>query len=53
MGCYIFKLLGTGYEVCYLIKIKFVAGKDEIWCMILKALSEVFETIDGGVYAKF
>ena len=40
MGCYILKLLGTGYEVCYLIKIKFVAGKDEIWFMILKALSE-------------
>ena len=40
LGCYILKLLGKGYEICYLIKIKLVAGKDEIWFMIFKALSE-------------
>ena len=54
MGCYILKLLGTGYEVCYLIKIKFVAGKDEIWFVFFRALSEksLKVLLGGGVYAK-
>ena len=54
MGCYILKLLGKGYEICYLIKIKLFAGKDEIWFMIFKALSEKsFKVLlGGGVYAK-
>ena len=54
MGCYILKLLGTGYEVCYLIKIKSVAGKDEIWFMILKALSEKsLKLLMGGYMLNF
>ena len=55
LGCYILKLLGKGYEICYLIKIKLVAGKDEIWFMIFKALSEksLKVLLGGGVYTKF
>ena len=54
LGCYIFKITGKGYEICYLIKIKFVAGKDEIWFVIFKALSEksLKVLLGGGVYAK-
>ena len=35
-----FIITGEGIWDCYLIKIKLVAGKDEIWLMIFKALSE-------------
>ena len=50
---YSLKLLGKGYEICYLIKIKSVAGKDEIRFMIFKALSEksLKVLLGGGVYA--
>ena len=54
-GAIFLKLLGKGYEICYLIKIKLVAGKNEIWFMIFKALSEksLKVLLDGGVYANF
>ena len=53
-GCYILKLLGKGYEICYLIKIKLCSGKNEIWFMIFKAWSEksLEVLLGGGVYAK-
>ena len=51
MGCYILKLLGKGYKICYLIKIKLCAGKNEIWFMIFKALSEKsLKVLLGGGY---
>ena len=54
LGCYILKLLGKGYEICYLIKIKLCAGKNEILFMIFKLLGKksLKVVLGGGLYAK-
>ena len=46
-------LLGEGFEIVNLMKIKLIAWKNEIWFMIYAFKHEVFrELYRGGVYAK-